>query len=127
MNPGSAGRLRQPFSQLFRHTQCKQCIPHVSDWYYKQEYGQETYNFARSRLITSSEVITPVSMPSSSTTGRVSRLYLSNKAATSLSRHPAWQEISGSCVSDTSLSSDFASTILASGTQPASLPCSSTR
>jgi len=47
------------------------------------------YNFARSMLITSSEVITPVSLLCSSTTGIISRLYLSNNSATSFSPRPS--------------------------------------
>jgi hypothetical protein len=46
------------------------------------------YSFARSMLITSSAVITPVSTPSSSITGSVRRLYLSNNSAMVLSSAP---------------------------------------
>src|SRR6266700_1987385 len=51
---------------------------------------REGYRFARSRLMMSSEVITPVNFLLSSTTGKVSRLYLSNSSATSFSFTPAW-------------------------------------
>jgi hypothetical protein len=50
----------------------------------------ESYSLARSMLITSSAVITPVKRPSSSITGRVSRLYLSKVAATVFSSAPGW-------------------------------------
>src|SRR5579864_5529289 len=85
------------------------------------------YSFARSRLITSSEVITPVSLPSSSTTGRVNRLYLSNSSATSFSLAPAWQEIRGSMLSGSKGSLDWASTSLGSMTAPTSRPSGSSR
>ena len=48
------------------------------------------YSLARSKLITSSEVMTPVNFWLSSTTGRVSRLYLSNSSANCNSLASAW-------------------------------------
>ena len=48
-----------------------------------------SYRLARSRLMMSSEVMTPVSFLLSSTTGKVERLYLSNSSATSFSLAPA--------------------------------------
>src|SRR5581483_3883993 len=84
-------------------------------------------SFARSMLMMSSEVITPVSRLASSTTGRVIRLYLSNSSATSFSSAPAWVEMSGSCVRDSRGAVGWARTILESGTAPARVPCESTR
>src|SRR6185437_13317250 len=52
-----------------------------------------TYRLARSRLMMSSEVMTPVNFLLSSTTARVSRLYLSKSSATSFSLAPARVEI----------------------------------
>src|SRR5216683_5995036 len=89
--------------------------------------GPAGYRFARSRLMMSSEVITPVNFLLSSTTGSVSRLYLSNNSATSFSFAPAWVEIRGSCVSASMGVSGVASTSLASGTAPARVPWESTR
>src|ERR1700682_3103116 len=57
------------------------------------------YSLALSKLITSSDVITPVNFRLSSTTGSVSRLYLSNSSANCNSLASAWIKIRGSCVS----------------------------
>src|SRR5271157_2313883 len=81
-----------------------------------------SYNFARSMLITSSEVMTPVSLLCSSTTGRVSRLYLSNSSATSFSATPSWARTSGSWVSESMGVEGWASTSLARGTAPTRVP-----
>src|SRR6185312_6716219 len=97
------------------------------NWELATGHWQLLYSFARSRLITSSEVITPVSLPSSSTTGRVIRLYLSNSSATSFSLAPAWQEIRGSMLSGSKGSVGWASTSLGNVTAPTSRPSGSSR
>jgi len=89
--------------------------------------ARDVYSLARSRLITSSEVITPVNLLWSSITGRVSRLYLSNSSANSFSPAPARHEISGSWVRESNGVSGEARTSLAKGTAPASVPCESIR
>ena len=57
---------------------------------------RQAYSLARSRLITSSEVITPVNLLWSSITGSVRRLYLSNRSANSFSSASSRHEINGS-------------------------------
>src|ERR1700732_4229658 len=73
------------------------------------------YNLARNMLITSSDVMTPVSRLWSSTTGRVWRLYLSNSSATSFSSTPSCARTSGSWMSESMGVEGCASTNLASG------------
>src|SRR5258708_6104139 len=85
------------------------------------------YIFARSMLITSSDVITPFSLLWLSTTGRVTRLYLSNNSATSFSSTPSWEKTSGSWVRESIGVVGGARTILARGTAPTSVPWESTR
>src|SRR5215469_1788554 len=89
--------------------------------------GDLGYSFWRRRLITSSEVITPVRRLASSTTGKVSRLYLSKSSATSFSEALAWQEIRGSWVRASKGVAGVASTILARGTVPERVSRESTR
>src|SRR6185312_1363853 len=68
------------------------------------------YSFDRNMLITSSEVITPTNFLSLFTTGRVSRLYLSNNSATSISPVCSSQEIRGSWEREINCSSGLPST-----------------
>src|SRR5437879_13006004 len=76
-------------------------------------------SFSRSRLMTSSEVMPQVRRFFSSTTGRVSRLYLSNCSATSFSEASALQEIRGSWVSASKGGVGEDKTSLDGGTVPA--------
>src|SRR5437868_14854428 len=85
------------------------------------------YSFSRSKLMTSSDVMTPVNLLWSSTTGSVRRLYLSNSSATSRSDASAWQEMSGSWVRASSGVVGDASTSFDSGTMPAKVWRESTR
>src|ERR1700722_15886759 len=89
--------------------------------------GGATYSLARRMLITSSEVITPVSLLWSLTTGRVSRLYLSKSSANSLSLAPSRLETSGSWMRESMEVVPSARTILARGTAPTRVPWESTR
>ena len=77
--------------------------------------------------MTSSAVTTPTSIFCSSTTGSISRLYLSNSSATSSSLVSMWQETSGSLTNESSGCVDDAKTRLASGTDPTRVPCESVR
>src|SRR4051812_40113356 len=139
MKPGptTAKKIRMRVFQLLRN-RLRMGVPKCSErvagllringlLVYGQEMLSASYNSARNKLITSSDVMTPVNFLSSSTTGSVTRLYLSNNSATSCSPAPASHEISGSWVSVSKTSSESASTNLDNGTAPARVPWESTR